>query len=426
MGNFSRSTSEMISLLRYKVLDPRLHKVLFVAENITDDKGRKFLIQALKDKIKNKSNCSFFSPYHISGVIPNVEEWISKGLPTEMAGSWSKNIAPEEVSIFEKPCSINEEISKIPTEFIEMYKHPKIYLCLLKNARILAEDGVIASSDGKVFKNFTFEFGKPITEHRIFRTYLKKSQYKNGKFASIVSPGSSNYFHWIFESLPRLKLLSDVIEEIDYLFVPANLKKFQIESLNHLGISEEKLIEVNNNTHIICENLFVSSIGNSGKMPKWACTFLRDAFLPKIKSKPFRLIYISRKDARYRRVINEEEVETFLQRAGFEIIEMSKLSFFEQIKVCSEAKIVVGPHGAGFSNIVFCQKAKVLEIFAPSYINACYWMLSNQVGNQYFYMLGEEHPGHSSPVWRDFLIDIPKLKKVLEHIIDLPNFSENQ
>ena len=417
MGRFTKHFSEMASSQRYRVNDPKLHKALFILENIVDNGGRKYIFQAVREKITNRIDYSFVSPYHVSGIIPDVGDWILKDIPSEMAGSWIKDIASGESSLLEEPCSIKGEIHPVFKEIEQVSLFPKTYFCLLKNAQIITENGVIVSSDNKIFNNFTFEFYNTIEEHKIFRAYLKKSQYNKGNFATIVSPASSNYFHWIFDCLPRLKLLNEVIEEIDYLFVPADFKKFHLDSLNLLGFDEDKLVKVDNNTHITCENLFVPSIGNTGIIPKWACKFLREAFLPANQKKPHRFIYISRKEAMYRRVINEEEVEDFLQKVGFEIIEMSKLSFLDQVKICSEARIVVGPHGAGLSNTVFCQSSKVLEIFAPSYVNTCYWMLSNQVGNQYFYIIGQEHPGHSSPVWRDFWIDISKLKEIVDYML---------
>ena len=93
---------------------------------------------------------------------------------------------------------------------------------------------------------------------------------------------------------------------------------------------------------------------------KWGCTFLRESFIPKNIDKPYRLIYITRKDALYRKIVNEKEIEDYLREIGFEIIQMSELPFLEHVKICAEAKIVVGPHGAGLSNIVFCLNTKIL------------------------------------------------------------------
>ena len=48
---------------------------------------------------------------------------------------------------------------------------------------------------------------------------------------------------------------------------------------------------------------------------------------------------------------------------GFQSLTLSKLSFIEQVKIFNSAETVVGLHGAGFANLVFCKPGtKVLEL----------------------------------------------------------------
>ncbi len=159
--------------------------------------------------------------------------------------------------------------------------------------------------------------------------------------------------------------------------------------------------------------MFVSSIGVS----RWSTDFLRESFIPEDVAEPHRLIYISRKDALYRKIVNEKNVEDYLRSVGFEIIQMSELSFLEQVRTCAEAKIVVAPHGAGLSNIIFCQNAKILEMFSPSYINGSYAALASYVGNEYYYLLGTDASGSSPIPWRDFEVDLETLVETLDVMI---------
>ena len=63
----------------------------------------------------------------------------------------------------------------------------------------------------------------------------------------------------------------------------------------------------------------------------------------------------------------------------FEEILPEQLSVQEQAELFASASAVVGPHGAGLTNIVFCKpQTKVIELFAPSYRHSAYWMLANQ------------------------------------------------
>ena len=55
---------------------------------------------------------------------------------------------------------------------------------------------------------------------------------------------------------------------------------------------------------------------------------------------------------------------------GFSIHETGKMSFFEQIYLFNNAKVIVGAHGAAFTNLVFCKpKTKVIEIIPKSHSN---------------------------------------------------------
>ncbi len=76
-------------------------------------------------------------------------------------------------------------------------------------------------------------------------------------------------------------------------------------------------------------------------------------------------IYIDRSDSKniFRTIINEEELKKFLASKSFKIVQLSKMSFLSQVKLFYNASCVVGLHGAGFANLVFCRpKTKVIEI----------------------------------------------------------------
>ena len=80
----------------------------------------------------------------------------------------------------------------------------------------------------------------------------------------------------------------------------------------------------------------------------------KDHYNPILKKKKF--IYISRNDAKLRRVNNEELLMNVLKIFGFEMIIMSKLSAKEQINIFAESDIVIAPHGAALAFSVFSNK----------------------------------------------------------------------
>lgn len=251
--------------------------------------------------------------------------------------------------------------------------------------------------------------------------------YTDETVAVLSVIGANNYFHWMFDVLPRIHLLSktEFLSGIDKFTVPNKLK-FQEETLNILGISPEKIINPDDKLHLKARKLVVPSLpGITGSMPKWACQFLRDKFLQIPSNLDCnKRIYISRADANSRRVINEDEVIDLLMKYNFQVYTMQNLSVTEQASIFSTSELIVSPHGAALTNLVFCNsKTKVLEIFSPNYLNCCYRALSNQVDIDYWYLLGEGQP--LAPTTDDYLIigcdeniqiNINSLKTILEQI----------
>ena len=76
-------------------------------------------------------------------------------------------------------------------------------------------------------------------------------------------------------------------------------------------------------------------------------------------------------------------------RRGFTVLDPGSLSVQEQIDHFAAARVVVAPHGAALTNLSFCRPGvRVLELFAPGYLNPGYWsIVSNVEGARYRYLV---------------------------------------
>jgi capsular polysaccharide biosynthesis protein len=89
----------------------------------------------------------------------------------------------------------------------------------------------------------------------------------------------------------------------------------------------------------------------------------------KMDSKRF---YINR---HHRRLKNEEEVQSYLKSIGYVIINLEDLTVDDQVYLFNNATEIVGFHGAGLANLLFCNSnTRVFEIVDrdcvyPSYID---------------------------------------------------------
>lgn len=77
-----------------------------------------------------------------------------------------------------------------------------------------------------------------------------------------------------------------------------------------------------------------------------------------------RKLYLSRRNTRWRRVINDAEIAEFLGGHGFEVIEIEQYSFADQVKLFRDAECIVAPEGSALLNVIFCNPSVRLYILA--------------------------------------------------------------
>ena len=113
----------------------------------------------------------------------------------------------------------------------------------------------------------------------------------------------------------------------------------------------------------------------------------------------------------------------FLSDLGFQMVTLESLSVLEQAALLANAQVVISPHGGGLTNLVFCAPGtKVIEIFSPKFVYPCYWLVSNLVNLEYYYLLGKVPEGeylhqlfYPNPRLEDIFVDLGELKQLLRH-----------
>ena len=177
----------------------------------------------------------------------------------------------------------------------------------------------------------------------------------------LAGGGAINYYyHWVFDAMPKLSLLREakLLESMNYFLVPNYLYSYQKQYLEYFGIPASKIINGELVKHIKADKLYVAStVRIHDHHPKWSLDFLFTSLFPhRGRKQRSKRIYIARGDASVnRKVINESELITRLKKYDFEIHHLSGMSIIEQARLFNAANVVVGAHGAGLSNLVFCQ-----------------------------------------------------------------------
>jgi hypothetical protein len=113
----------------------------------------------------------------------------------------------------------------------------------------------------------------------------------------------------------------------------------------------------------------------------------RDASLA---SRP-RRFYVTRDDARLRRVVNEREILPVLARYGVERVTLSAMPIADQVALFMDAELIVAAHGAGLAHLAWCGPATSVIEFIPSPAGrlgkfrgtAAFWVIASQRGLNY-------------------------------------------
>ncbi len=126
-----------------------------------------------------------------------------------------------------------------------------------------------------------------------------------------------------------------------------------------------------------------------------------------------RKIYISRQFTGMRRILNEEAVRDALVERGFEIVVLGKLALAEQMAAFAEADVIISPHGAGLTNVIFCNRGTLLiEIFPDIGVHSSsFRRISTHLDMDYAIYAGPSQPARrlKNPGNADLTVDVAHL-----------------
>lgn len=317
-------------------------------------------------------------------------------------------------------------------EYASRLTPPEQFVARIPYGRVCGAASAILTPDNRLLQDLSFEYtGLPIEEHLIFLLpKLPQVVHESGTVAVLTSNASANYYHWMIEVAARLYLFRYVGVRIDKMVMNPMTMPFQRETLELLGVPMDNVIPLSADTHLEADLLVVPSFGgNTGVPPRWACRYLRDTIKDKLSNTTKRLslegfsrIYVSRANAAYRQVLNEDRVIDLLGRYGFISVRLEQMSVAEQVRLFHSARIIVAPHGAGLTNVVFCEPgASVIEMSSPRFVSYLYYNMSVSSSLEYYYLVGEEElpPGNERfhSIHADIFIDIGKLEALLLQVL---------
>lgn len=268
---------------------------------------------------------------------------------------------------------------------------------------LFSTKNVLLTSDGIVLSKLrTFI---PALPHPVFRYqygllynlrarlfYSRKQFPRDRKYLLVYDNWAwNNYFHWVIDSLCRLQMLHDHVNEKFTVIIPEASPKYITETLRLYGYSDIVYLPARSKARI--ENLYTMNYAAwSGQQHPEVLSnmvnFVKQHH-PVGNPNAERRVYASRSRARSRRVSNEEEVIALLREYNFEVVHFEGMSFAEQVQLMSSVRVFVTSHGANMTNLIWLPRdAKMLELLRePGRSNFCYWSVASSLNMEYNYQL---------------------------------------
>lgn len=215
--------------------------------------------------------------------------------------------------------------------------------------------------------------------------------------------GTGNYYHWMLDTLPRLAVIGD--RDDRPLLVNRDLSGFHRRTLELMGVPPDRLMAPSR-TPVLTRfaQLRISGLVSRPRRPDgqmdWmvpsvsapAARWVRDRLAAGLASADHpgpRRILISREGSLFRRCENEAAIAAIAARHGFVPVRLEDLTFDAQADLFGGAEVVLGVHGAGFTNMLFAPPgALLIELHPAGHLPVFYRHLTGLMGQRHMAIPG--------------------------------------
>lgn len=340
------------------------------------------------------------------------------------------SLVPGSVSVRRLPVNILPEDMNLFAHELR-WNIPETRLIQLENV-VIHRDGILTRGTKVLPQSFphptwTIAWSKPKSRLKRFIKQLIRGRLFE-RTASTIPAGiwvtdtwSEGYFHWMTDALPRLLAINDQIGEIP-LLLPGHFATVNavIQSLEPFGVRDVRFV----NQPTRCGTLWMPTLtaptGNYNEPHiNRLRELLRGFFEAKVDYTGAERIYISRTQARKRKILNEVDCIRVLERHGFQTHHFEKYAFSQQASIAMNAKYLISSHGAGLTNMLFMQpQGSVLELRKRGDIhNNCYFALSSALDLHYYYQQCDAINPDEDANSADVLVDCELLDQNIQRML---------
>ena len=303
------------------------------------------------------------------------------------------------------PISPQETVSwHIPDQFPPWFRRQFIFPAAdffhMRDVVIGPTSGVVWTPEGLVLGESIGSLNKALTFGKVLPDLCSKSislHHLNGDDRVVFIPAPPvSYFHWVCEVLPNLLRLVSLHPHARLVTGP-DRPRYVDESIrvvfgNDFGSQK---VTVARRPLRVPQAAFATMPTASGFVRPEDALLVRKTVLSQVitaeNKKTGRKIFISRRGTKARAIADRNRLEQSFAQDGYELVQLEKLPWADQVRLFANAESVAGLHGAGFANILFAPpNCSVHEIFPEGYSNDCYARLAAGLDIAYQYSIAKE------------------------------------
>jgi hypothetical protein len=235
----------------------------------------------------------------------------------------------------------------------------------------------------------------------------------------LEQPGLFNYGHWLVEMFPKIFPVLEYIRRGEVaIYLPEHFRNSTIisQTLSHAGVDQSNIYWCNiyqdhpdkltQLKHVLYISPISKHLGRPGYVSPWSANVL-NRLTSDITAGSQRKLFISRRDAQQRYLLNEGEVYATLEPLGYVNVRAGEMSFREQVSIFKGATEIVGVFGASLTNIIFCQYGtKLLNISANNAFDHFYFDLASLRDLAYWHLNAVVERGQEHQLYCDFRVDM--------------------
>jgi capsular polysaccharide biosynthesis protein len=192
-----------------------------------------------------------------------------------------------------------------------------------------------------------------------------------GRHIMLGGPGMHVYGHWLIEILPKLYVLDTLGYDLNSVsfVLPSNLRPFALKWLAILGIGTDQISLYDPENEIVqIDELVVASVLHNGVRVSPAMAEVGRLLVGRIERTVGQLrpstfgakVFLSRKKAGGRNLINRDAIENIALDSGFAIISPETLDITEQVILLKGARYILGEYGSALHGSIFSGSGTVV------------------------------------------------------------------